>query len=466
MSTPPLMVGAGLLFWGLQADLMHFAIPMAIILEGARWAHWRWEFTDNDFNRLTDLSSLLFILAALYLFSREGAHGVFAIATWLPLLLFLLLASQKYSSRGDIGITALFLGLRRMEARGVKVPRRRIDLTYPYFSTCLIASAMTNPTSPWFFPGAMILTAWALLGIRPHRYPLGLWLLLITLAGMLGYFGQMGLRAAQLELEEIVLSWFEGRLWNRTDPYRSSTAIGHIGRLKFSDRIILQVKRPNSAVGPLLLRQASYRNYSFGTWSVGKAPFEILPRGGEIGTWILAPEKLDGESITVSGYMQDGNGLLALPGGGYRIENLPAVALKRNPFGAVKMDEGPGFAAFRVHFQPSLSTDHSPQKTDLRIPERQRPTIERIIRELKFVDKPPGEILEATGEFFQDNFSYSLFSRAAVGNSTPLSSFLLTKRQGHCEYFASATVLLLRAAGIPARYATGFSAQEYDSLTG
>jgi hypothetical protein len=41
-----------------------------------------------------------------------------------------------------------------------------------------------------------------------------------------------------------------------------------------------------------------------------------------------------------------------------------------------------------------------------------------------------------------------------------LSRFLLQTRAGHCEYFATATVLLLREAGIPARYAVGYSVQE------
>src|SRR5262249_45880049 len=33
-------------------------------------------------------------------------------------------------------------------------------------------------------------------------------------------------------------------------------------------------------------------------------------------------------------------------------------------------------------------------------------------------------------------------------------------RAGHCEYFATATVLLLREIGIPARYAVGYSVHE------
>jgi len=51
-----------------------------------------------------------------------------------------------------------------------------------------------------------------------------------------------------------------------------------------------------------------------------------------------------------------------------------------------------------------------------------------------------------------------------LADHTRLAEFLQSTRAGHCEYFATATVLLARAAGVPARYATGFSAVEYSSL--
>jgi hypothetical protein len=40
------------------------------------------------------------------------------------------------------------------------------------------------------------------------------------------------------------------------------------------------------------------------------------------------------------------------------------------------------------------------------------------------------------------------------------------RRSGHCEYFASAMTVMLRAVGIPARYATGFLPGEYNDLGG
>jgi hypothetical protein len=43
---------------------------------------------------------------------------------------------------------------------------------------------------------------------------------------------------------------------------------------------------------------------------------------------------------------------------------------------------------------------------------------------------------------------------------SPLVRFLRQTRSGHCEYFATATALLLRAAGVPTRYAVGYSVGE------
>ncbi|MGO9262906.1 MAG: DUF3488 and DUF4129 domain-containing transglutaminase family protein [Bryobacteraceae bacterium] len=47
----------------------------------------------------------------------------------------------------------------------------------------------------------------------------------------------------------------------------------------------------------------------------------------------------------------------------------------------------------------------------------------------------------------------------------PLAWFLFTRKQGHCEYFASAMTVLLRTLGIPSRMATGFESGVYNSIT-
>lgn len=46
----------------------------------------------------------------------------------------------------------------------------------------------------------------------------------------------------------------------------------------------------------------------------------------------------------------------------------------------------------------------------------------------------------------------------------PVSYFLLNKPPAHCEFFASATAVLLRMAGVPCRYVTGYAGAEYNTL--
>ncbi len=58
------------------------------------------------------------------------------------------------------------------------------------------------------------------------------------------------------------------------------------------------------------------------------------------------------------------------------------------------------------------------------------------------------------------DFDYTL-DFIGRGGDAPIEHFLFEARRGHCEYFATAMVLLLRAQGIPARLVTGFYGAEY-----
>jgi hypothetical protein len=70
--------------------------------------------------------------------------------------------------------------------------------------------------------------------------------------------------------------------------------------------------------------------------------------------------------------------------------------------------------------------------------------------------------MDTVEAYFLKNFSYSLYLKGTPTptNQTELAKFLKETHKGHCEYFATATVLLLRQAGIQARYAVGYSVQE------
>ena len=125
--------------------------------------------------------------------------------------------------------------------------------------------------------------------------------------------------------------------------------------------------------------------------------------------------------------------------------------------------EGPGFVRFRAGYDEGQSIDSPPGPADRTVPALEGPAVSKIARELELESKNPEQALEVVSKFLNEKFRYSTWlgdRRRRRSNETALTRFLLQTRAGHCEYFASATVLLLRQAGIPARYAVGYSVQE------
>ncbi len=74
----------------------------------------------------------------------------------------------------------------------------------------------------------------------------------------------------------------------------------------------------------------------------------------------------------------------------------------------------------------------------------------------------PYEKAEALREFVQNRCTYSLSARAVPAGQDPASFFLLDSREGYCDLFATATTVLCRLAGLPARVVTGFNSGAVD----
>lgn len=62
-------------------------------------------------------------------------------------------------------------------------------------------------------------------------------------------------------------------------------------------------------------------------------------------------------------------------------------------------------------------------------------------------------------------FSYSLTWESTPGVE-PVEDFLFNRKQGACEYYASAMVVLLRSVGVPARVVNGYRVEEWNEIGG
>lgn len=80
-------------------------------------------------------------------------------------------------------------------------------------------------------------------------------------------------------------------------------------------------------------------------------------------------------------------------------------------------------------------------------------------------DGPPLDRALRIQEHLKKDFRYTLDGPDHPVRD-PLADFLFVRKQGYCEYFASAMAVMLRAEGIPARVATGFQNGYYNDVSG
>jgi hypothetical protein len=138
--------------------------------------------------------------------------------------------------------------------------------------------------------------------------------------------------------------------------------------------------------------------------------------------------------------------------------------VRRNALGAVHADVGADWLQYRAEGGDGIETYAPPAAVDSILPSAERAVFERVAADLGLRGVPAAEAARRI-ERHLGGFTYSLYrERAVPKGETALGDFMTRTRAGHCEYFAAAATLLLRAAGIPARYATGYAVMERSAL--
>lgn len=101
----------------------------------------------------------------------------------------------------------------------------------------------------------------------------------------------------------------------------------------------------------------------------------------------------------------------------------------------------------------------SPSPEYLALPES--PSFQKNLRDLAATFGPPSHsALNALHHHLQSQFEYTL-NPSIPPDADPIENFLFESKKGYCSHFASATVMLARAMGIPSRMAFGWSGGRY-----
>lgn len=256
--------------------------------------------------------------------------------------------------------------------------------------------------------------------------------------------------------------WAMGRITQRMMRQTGFSDVLWLGSLEGmlqSEQVVMRVR--GAPVGHL--RGAVYTSYERGRWAQ-----EV-----EDGDWQIGvpqePESMEGVTeVELTGKSR--RYFAPLHAGEISIASGIALSDRMGVLGPV-----PGSRAKRLWFQPSkerVPPVGEVTPADLRLPiirhrqlkpEHLRTRLRPLALQWTAGATTTRAKLEAIETHLQTKFEYSLdFEHDKA--SEPVLAFLLERRRGHCEYFASAMALLARAIDIPARVAGGYRVAEINEL--
>ncbi len=247
-----------------------------------------------------------------------------------------------------------------------------------------------------------------------------------------------------------------------------------------SEKIIMRAFSPSP---PGYLRGRVYDRYSSGRWTDGDSENVKMRmvRQDDVFSFsrFLDPDASEDvfkdESMTLmpdDKFMSD---VLLVPGATRGIDAM-ATSVSRNLSGVVSPSDWNSSSGYTPYVPQKTGMDSArnspspPFKIDyLQVPEHLNTCLENYLKEL--FEKRGSYTFESDQDFadflqnhFVSTYRYKLHHSAPEKpGEEPIVSFI-ARKDGHCELFATAMLLLLRKSGLPARYVTGFICEERNPL--
>lgn len=485
---PRLLLGASLLFWGALTGNAFIGLLAALLIESPNWIRFRWKFDDTACARAWRISMILSLITATMIWLDSDSSARYTalprLMTWMPLLLLPLQFVQVFGMRDQMALNSFsfFSKLHRERNRRMGLADSVIHLNFGnlYFLAVIAASSLgTHAQGRLFFPGLVLLGGWLVFSrvkLRPFAFAS------IMLAGaMIGFGGQKGL--SKLYEWSNNLGGESGFSSINTTARR--TAIGSLGKIKQSPELFWRLRPSAGSPPPRLLRTASYNKYIDVVWK-NDLPTEYLDEETlfrELSTQALTDDGepyylLRDESVTptdlrkklpsfnLRGAAKSGSAL-PLPGSTATLQHIDLDVIEINPVGSVQVFPKKSIISGDVRWGDSETPDAEPwQERDFQILDIEREAIDAAVRELGLQELPTAQAKVARiRQWFDHEFEYTRYltiRQTRNTRPTAITVFLTTGKRGHCEYFATAATLLLRAAGVPARYCVGFAVMEKD----
>lgn len=455
MRFPPLFIGLSTVFWGFCAGWEVFSIAAALVFESSIFIKTRFDLQKKDFIRISDLSSLVMFILLFYSYVENEPRMIFlGFITTLPVIFMPLLFAQLFSTSDKVVI-------------GTKLGKRThshapVDVRTLYILSITFATAAANIKSLWFVIPFLVMILVSLSGYVKDAESLKRYVVFSLAAVFITVLIGAAVVGGHFLISRKMMQWYSD--WYSSlssDPFRTSTAMGELGRMKLSGEIVFRVY-PEEPSLPLYMKQSDYNVLIRNSWYSRPRKSDPVFTTNDM-EWQFFGEGAGDKKMRISIWMnKKGEGVLPLPDGAKKALELDVAGIEKSALGAIYVEEGPELLEFVMTYDTENRFEPLPRRNDLFVPEPERSVVEEVMRENRLHGPTQAETLENIERFFA-TFRYSVDLKNQSGSSV-LADFLKNTRTGHCEYFATATVLMLRSAGIAARYRTGFMLDEYNSF--
>lgn len=504
---PRLLLGAAVVVWGGLTDHPFSALAAALLIEACHWLGWRWRFGRTGYSRAWILS--LFALAGTVSYHSLNSTGPEALLSFLevlPLIFLPLILAQQYGEEGAIPGTVFSLWARIRQKRDEKLGKAPTDhllhFGYPYFALTLLSTGYeaTGSREQWSY--FLVLTLLSAAGIyyahrRDQRRVLP-WLTVLVLVTALSSAGSQSL----INLREWLKKRNYFQVQGNEQLQEQNTAIGRLGDLKLDRRLQWRLQVADGAKVPDRVMTKAFNFYRQGKWQAWDPDyneydlaFRDLLRpvvdGNEGEFAFEAPDFLIDDEATSSTAPYRIRGAVSSNRKPFPSPAAPQLFVEAEEVDAIESSSLGTLLAINAGAvvdigiwpgaNPSLRESAPRQRvrsealldlTELSLPEPTRRwdeagAIRDLAEQLNLAEMTDQQKLDTIFLYFQENFTYTTHLRNRGGaDSSAVMDFLTKSRRGHCEYFATAATLLMRAAGVPSRYIVGFAVQERSDVPG
>jgi transglutaminase-like putative cysteine protease len=490
-----LLTGVSMVVSTGKLDLPSTVIPpLLLMVKAIRWLRGRGpELTHRTATVLTVLYVVLFPVD-LFVFSRaqadESANPVLfaALMAAVHLLLFIMLV-RLYSAR---------------------TTRDHLFLTMTSFALVLVAAILTVDTSfLGFLFVYLVLAVSTFMGLEVRRSSEGAVSppLASGTAAARRLHRAFGLTAAGMAVSSLVVSaliffilprvtagYLSGFNLHPTlvSGFSNDVELGQIGRIKQNPAVVMrvQVEGGPPALGNAYWRGSALTTFDGRRWYSDRGNEQVVLPDGAGWYFVLdraqaraqgfrsrvvdyrvymEPLAIDTIFVATQGYRVRG----AFAPGTFRAGMRAAPFLNVDHTGAVT---NPSHSYGKIFYEAeSLIPAVSPELLRA-APAEYPPQIARLYLQLPDLDPRvvalATQVTASAGNAYDKAVAIESYLEAGYGYTLDLGNpprdalawFLFDRRAGHCEYFAAAMTVLLRSAGVPARYVTGFLPGEYNDV--